>query len=104
MLGQLPGEKDPLNLMRIMPPQGSVAPFSPHPRRSSLYSPRGASMNANPKLLSATAHVDEAAVKSLPNSRKIYVEGSRPDVRVPMREISQSDTPAEMGAEKNPPI
>ena len=61
-------------------------------------------MNANPKFLSATAHVDEAAVKSLPNSRKVYVEGSRPDIKVPMREISQSDTPAEMGAEKNPPI
>src|SRR5437868_1792408 len=61
-------------------------------------------MNANPKFLSATAHVDEAAVKPLPNSRKIYIEGSRPDVRVPMREISQSDTPAGMGAEKNPPI
>ena len=61
-------------------------------------------MNANPKFLSATAQVDEAAVKSLPNSRKVYVEGSRPDIRVPMREISQSDTPAGMGAEKNPPI
>jgi len=61
-------------------------------------------MNANPKFLSATAQVDEAAVKSLPNSRKVYVEGSRPDVRVPMREISQSDTPAGMGSEKNPPI
>ncbi len=61
-------------------------------------------MNANPKFLSATAQVDEAAVKSLPNSRKVYVEGSRPDIRVPMREISQSDTPAAMGAEKNPPI
>ncbi len=61
-------------------------------------------MNANPKFLSATATVDEAAVKSLPNSRKVYVEGSRPDIQVPMREISQSDTPAGMGAEKNPPI
>ena len=61
-------------------------------------------MNANPKFLSATAHVDVAAVKPLPNSRKIYVEGSRPDVRVPMREITQSDTPAAMGAEKNPPL
>ena len=61
-------------------------------------------MNANPKFLTATAHVDEAAVKPLPNSRKVYVEGSRPDIRVPMREISQSDTPAGIGAEKNPPI
>jgi phosphomethylpyrimidine synthase len=61
-------------------------------------------MNANPKFLSATAHVDEAAVKPLPNSRKVYVEGSRPDIHVPMREIVQSDTPASFGAEKNPPI
>jgi phosphomethylpyrimidine synthase len=61
-------------------------------------------MIANPKFLSATAHVDEAAVKPLPNSRKVYVEGSRDDIRVPMREIQQSDTPAAMGAETNPPI
>jgi phosphomethylpyrimidine synthase len=61
-------------------------------------------MNANPKFLSATAQVDAAAVKSLPNSRKVYAQGSRPDIRVPMREITQSDTPAGMGAEKNPPI
>jgi phosphomethylpyrimidine synthase len=61
-------------------------------------------MNANPKFLSQTALVDNAAVQALPNSRKIYVTGSRADIRVAMREISQSDTPASMGAEKNPPI
>ena len=61
-------------------------------------------MNANPKFLSQTAHVDDAAVQPLPNSSKIYVTGSRPDIRVPMRKISQADTPASMGAEKNPPI
>ncbi len=61
-------------------------------------------MNANPKFLSATATVDEAAIAPLPNSRKIYVEGSRPDIRVPMRQISQSDTEASFGGEKNPPI
>ncbi len=61
-------------------------------------------MNANPKFLSQTATVDTAAVQPLPNSRKIYVTGSRPDIQVPMREISQSDTPANMGAEKNPAI
>ena len=71
-------------------------------------------MNANPKFLNATAHVDDAAVKPLPNSRKIHVEGSRPDIRVPMREITQSDTPIQFGApapggaparsEPNPPI
>ena len=61
-------------------------------------------MNAHPKFLSATATVDAAAIQPLPNSRKIYVSGSRPDIRVPMREISQSDTPASYGAEQNPPI
>jgi phosphomethylpyrimidine synthase len=43
-------------------------------------------MNANPKFLAATAHVDDAAVKALPNSRKVYVG----PLRVPMREITQS--------------
>lgn len=52
----------------------------------------------------STAQVDEAAVKPLPNSRKIYITGSRPDIQVPMREISQSETAASIGAEKNPPI
>ena len=61
-------------------------------------------MNANPQFLSKAAHVDAAAVKPLPNSRKVYVQGSRPDLLVPMREISQADTPTGMGAEKNPPI
>ena len=61
-------------------------------------------MSANPKFLAATARVDEAAIQPLPGSRKIYVTGSRPDIRVPMREIVQSDTPAAMGAEKNPPL
>ncbi len=61
-------------------------------------------MNANPKFLAATAQVDEAAVKSLPNSKKVYVPGSRPDIQVPMREIAQAETPADFGAEKNPPV
>jgi phosphomethylpyrimidine synthase len=61
-------------------------------------------MIANPKFLNATARVDEAALKPFPKSRKVYVTGSRPDIRVPMREIVQSDTPASFGAERNPPI
>jgi phosphomethylpyrimidine synthase len=61
-------------------------------------------MNANDAFFARDAHVDEAAVQPLPNSRKIYVEGSQPDLRVPMREITQSETPASFGSEKNPPI
>jgi phosphomethylpyrimidine synthase len=67
------------------------------------------------QFLAATAHVDELAVKPLPNSRKIYVQGSQADIRVPMREVSQSDTPLMFGGESgaggdgarsepNPPI
>ncbi|MFA9216506.1 MAG: phosphomethylpyrimidine synthase ThiC [Sphingomonadaceae bacterium] len=61
-------------------------------------------MNANPKFLSATAQVDAAAIAPFPNSRKVYIEGSRPDIRVPMRAISQADTPASFGVEANPPV
>ncbi|MES2537205.1 MAG: phosphomethylpyrimidine synthase ThiC [Pseudomonadota bacterium] len=61
-------------------------------------------MNAPQQFHASTAQVDEAAIQPLPNSSKIYIEGSRPDIRVPMRRISQSDTPASFGAEKNPPI
>jgi len=59
---------------------------------------------ANPQFLAATATVDEEAIQPLPNSRKVYVQGSRADIQVPMREVSQSDTPASFGAEKNPPV
>ncbi|MFZ2159363.1 MAG: phosphomethylpyrimidine synthase ThiC, partial [Bradyrhizobium sp.] len=57
-------------------------------------------MNANPKFLAATAQVDDAAVKPLPNSRKVYVG----ELRVPMREVSQADTPSMFGGEMNPPV
>ena len=62
--------------------------------------PKGNQMNANPKFLAATAHVDDAAIRPLPNSRKVYVG----NLRVPMREVAQSDTPSMFGGEKNPPI
>ncbi len=38
----------------------------------------------------------------LPNSRKVYVEGSDPSIRVPMREISQSPTTAGAGPSAGP--
>ncbi len=51
-----------------------------------------------------TARLSEQATKPFPGSRKIYVQGSRPDIRVPMREIAQSPTEASFGVEENPPI
>ncbi len=58
----------------------------------------------DPKFVNELAQVDQAATQPFPRSRKVYVGGSRPDIQVPMREISQSDTPAGMGAEVNPPL
>lgn len=52
----------------------------------------------------ANAEVDQAAISPLPQSRKIYQTGSRPDIRVPFREITLSDTPSQFGFEVNPPI
>ncbi|EXH68127.1 phosphomethylpyrimidine synthase ThiC [Acinetobacter baumannii] len=40
----------------------------------------------------------------LPASKKVYIEGSRPDIQVPMREISLTDSPTGLGGEHNPPI
>src|SRR5690625_6974282 len=56
------------------------------------------------KILSESAQVDQASVQPFTGSRKIYVTGSRPDLRVPMREISLADTPTEFGGEKNAPL
>ncbi|UAC49535.1 phosphomethylpyrimidine synthase ThiC [Bacillus aquiflavi] len=39
-----------------------------------------------------------ANLTPFPNSKKVYIEGSRPDIKVPMREISQS------APEENPPV
>ncbi len=39
-----------------------------------------------------------------PGSKKVYVQGSRPDIRVPMREIRLSPTTGTFGNEENPPI
>jgi phosphomethylpyrimidine synthase len=64
-------------------------------------------MNAidkNIKFVNADAKVDEATTKPFAKSRKIYVEGSRPDIQVPFREISLSDTPSSFGGETNPPV
>jgi phosphomethylpyrimidine synthase len=61
-------------------------------------------MNAALQFVSATATVDQAAIAPFPNSQKIYVEGSRPDIRVPMRAIAQSPTSDSFGGEANPPV
>ncbi|MCK5521834.1 MAG: phosphomethylpyrimidine synthase ThiC, partial [Thiomargarita sp.] len=63
-------------------------------------------MIASPqKNLSQTAQLDTISTQPFPNSKKIYVAGSRPDIRVPMREITLSETLLENGKrEINPPV
>jgi len=41
---------------------------------------------------------------SFPASKKVFVEGSQPSIRVPFREIEQSPTVTARGEEVNPPI
>ncbi|MFD2643822.1 phosphomethylpyrimidine synthase ThiC [Pseudomonas japonica] len=57
-----------------------------------------------PSNLSESAQVDQQSVQPFTRSRKVYVEGSRPDIRVPMREISLDDTPTDFGGEANAPV
>ena len=61
-------------------------------------------MNARLQFDAATAQVDSAAIAPFPNSTKVFIEGSRPDIHVPMRAVSQADTPASFGGEPNPPV
>ena len=62
-------------------------------------------MNALPNdLARAAQELSEAVTRPIPGSRKIYVQGSRPDLKVPLREICQAQTPTLFGGEENPPI
>ncbi|CAM4150558.1 phosphomethylpyrimidine synthase ThiC [Vreelandella rituensis] len=61
-------------------------------------------MSKTQNFLAETAQVDSAAIQPLPGSRKLYVEGSRPDIRVPFREISLSPTKTSGADEENPPL
>jgi len=53
----------------------------------------------------ATMTASNIKIDSYPASEKIYVQGSRPDIQVPMRKVTLSDTPVHFGAvEKNGPL
>ncbi|VAW78956.1 Phosphomethylpyrimidine synthase ThiC [hydrothermal vent metagenome] len=62
-------------------------------------------MSAIPEeFVQKTTELSEEVTRPFPGSRKVYVEGSRADIRVGMREILQAETEASFGAEENPPI
>ncbi|GIX35149.1 MAG: phosphomethylpyrimidine synthase [Lysobacteraceae bacterium] len=62
-------------------------------------------MNAQPAdLIRRTSELSADVTRPIPGSRKIHVPGSRPDLRVPMREVLLSPTPRVFGAEENSPF
>ncbi|HHC74288.1 MAG TPA: phosphomethylpyrimidine synthase ThiC, partial [Thiothrix sp.] len=62
-------------------------------------------MSAMPdEFLQRTAKLSTEVTQPFPNSRKVYLTGSRPDIKVGIREIDQAETTASFGAEINPPI
>ncbi len=60
-------------------------------------------MSATPETVPSPSSAAAVQVP-FPASRKVYLQGSRSDLRVPVREITLTDTPTERGAEKNPPV
>jgi len=62
-------------------------------------------MSAIPEeFIKKTASLSEEVTRPFSQSQKIYVSGSRDDLRVPMREVTQSPTHTESTPEQNPPI
>jgi len=56
------------------------------------------------KFTNKDAGLNDEALESFENSKKVFIEGTTPDIQVPFREITISDTPSEFGAEKNAPV
>lgn len=54
--------------------------------------------------MSAISEKNITIMSSFEGSKKVYVEGSRPDILVPMREIALSPTTGSFGNEENAPI
>ena len=62
-------------------------------------------MSAIPEeFIRKTAKLSEEVTRPFSNSRKIYVQGSRADIRVGMREVEQSPTHTSATPEDNPPV
>lgn len=60
-------------------------------------------MEYNSETLKKLSKVGKSFIEPFPNSTKIFVKGSRDDIRVPMREIKLTDTIGSL-AEKNQPV
>ena len=60
-------------------------------------------MKQSSETLTSLSSVNKAFIEPFPNSKKVYVKGSRGDINVPMRQIKLTDTIGDL-AEKNDPI
>jgi len=56
------------------------------------------------EFVTKTNELSHDVTQPIPGSKKIYVQGSRPDIQVPMREITQAPTGSDFGNEENPPV
>ncbi|AZS51920.1 phosphomethylpyrimidine synthase ThiC [Entomomonas moraniae] len=54
--------------------------------------------------LNQSVQVDRSVIAPFPNSKKIYVQGSKPSIQVPMREVSVSSTQTSSTPEYNPSV
>ena len=62
-------------------------------------------MSAIPnEFIQQTTRLSDEVTKPFPNSRKVHVQGSRPDLQVPMREVTLTPTHSSRGGEENPPV
>ena len=94
---------NPSNLTRLTPPEEKQEP--PASRGGSLRTDGGFGRNLPTKApsMSSSAPATEVPPASghrlFPSSRRVYIDGSRPDVRVPMREITLAPTRLPNGTE-----
>jgi len=62
-------------------------------------------MSAIPEsFIQKTTQLSADVTRAFANARKIYISGSQANIRVPMREVTQTPTHASQGIEENPPI
>ncbi|MCK5919519.1 MAG: hypothetical protein KAG66_01165, partial [Methylococcales bacterium] len=67
--------------------------------------PRFFKMSAIPEdFVNKTARLSAEVTQPFPRSKKIFIEGSRPDIRVGMREVECSSTTSTSEPEDNPPV
>ena len=62
-------------------------------------------MSAIPEeFINKTNKLSAEITRPITGSQKIYVQGSRPDIRVAMRQVQLTDTPASFGKQRNAPV